>query len=172
MPDIYPLGRRAPRCERPGARGLEAIVETGDVHVLSPVRYLLHVGGERVAALSGREFTSENPTSGEPWASFPDADEHDVGRAVEAAARAFRDPSWRDLSATRRGRLLMRFGDRIAEHAEELAAVETRDNGKLLREMLAQARMVPEWLYYFGGLADKVEGSVIPLDRRSVLNYT
>jgi betaine-aldehyde dehydrogenase len=66
----------------------------------------------------------------------------------------------------------MRFGDLIGEHADELAALETRQNGKLLREMAAQARMVPEWLYYFGGLADKVEGSVIPLDRQSVLNYT
>jgi acyl-CoA reductase-like NAD-dependent aldehyde dehydrogenase len=66
----------------------------------------------------------------------------------------------------------MRFGDLVAEHAEELARVETRQNGKLVREMAGQMRMIPEWLYYFGGLADKVEGSVIPLDRQSVLNYT
>jgi aldehyde dehydrogenase (NAD+) len=66
----------------------------------------------------------------------------------------------------------MRFADAILAHADEIAAVETRDNGKLLREMSAQLRVVPDWLYYFGGLADKIEGRVIPLDRTSVLNYT
>jgi acyl-CoA reductase-like NAD-dependent aldehyde dehydrogenase len=66
----------------------------------------------------------------------------------------------------------MRLGDAIAGHAEEIAQIETRDNGKLYREMVAQLRVVPDWLYYFGGLADKSEGRVIPLDRQSVLNYT
>jgi aldehyde dehydrogenase (NAD+) len=136
------------------------------------VHHLLYVGGEHVPASSGGSFASVNPSTGEPWATFAQADAADVARAVDAAAAAFADPSWRDLSPTRRGRLLMRFGDLIGEHADELAALETRQNGKLLREMAGQARMVPEWLYYFGGLADKVEGSVIPLDRQSVLNYT
>jgi len=66
----------------------------------------------------------------------------------------------------------MRLGDAIAENAEEIAQVETCDNGKLYREMVTQLRVVPDWLYYFGGLADKSEGRVIPLDRQSVLNYT
>jgi aldehyde dehydrogenase (NAD+) len=134
--------------------------------------YLLHIGGERVPAASGATFTSTNPATGEPWASFADADAADVRRAVAAAALAFEDPEWRGLSPTRRGRLLMRFGDLIAEHGDELAALETRQNGKLYREMAGQLRVVPEWLYYFGGLADKIEGSVVPLDRQSVLNYT
>jgi aldehyde dehydrogenase (NAD+) len=133
---------------------------------------LLYGGGEHVPASSGGTFVSINPATGEPWATFAQADAADVDRAVAAAAAAFNDPAWGGLSPTRRGRLLMRFGDLIGEHADELAALETRQNGKLLREMAAQARMVPEWLYYFGGLADKVEGSVIPLDRQSVLNYT
>ena len=60
---------------------------------------------------------------------------------------------------------MMRLADAIAENAEAIARVETRDNGKLYKEMLGQLRIVPEWLYYFGGLADKVEGRVIPLDR-------
>jgi acyl-CoA reductase-like NAD-dependent aldehyde dehydrogenase len=66
----------------------------------------------------------------------------------------------------------MRLADAIADHAEEIAEIETRDNGKIYREMVAQLRVVPDWLYYFGGLADKSEGRVIPLDRQSVLNYT
>jgi len=134
--------------------------------------YLLHIGGQSVPAASGATFTSMNPATGKDWAVFPDAGAEDVDRAVEAAARAFDDAAWRGLSPTRRGRLLMRFADEIGAHAEELAALETRQNGKLLREMTGQLRMVPEWLYYFGGLADKVEGSVVPLDRQSVLNYT
>jgi acyl-CoA reductase-like NAD-dependent aldehyde dehydrogenase len=134
--------------------------------------YLLHIGGKRVAAEDGRTFVSTNPAAGEVWASFAEAGAADVARAVDAALAAFAAPDWAGLSATRRGRLLSRFAETVAAHAEELAALETRQNGKLLREMTAQARMVPEWLHYFGGLADKVEGSVIPLDRSSVLNYT
>jgi aldehyde dehydrogenase (NAD+) len=134
--------------------------------------HLLYIGGEYVPASSGVVFASVNPATGEPWATFAQADAADVARAVDAATAAFDDPAWSGLSPTRRGRLLMRFGDLIGEHADTLAALETRQNGKLLREMAGQLRMVPEWLYYFGGLADKVEGSVIPLDRQSVLNYT
>jgi aldehyde dehydrogenase (NAD+) len=134
--------------------------------------HLLYIGGEYVPASSGVVFASVNPATGEPCATFAQADAADVARAVDAATAAFDDPAWSGLSPTRRGRLLMRFGDLIGEHADTLAALETRQNGKLLREMAGQLRMVPEWLYYFGGLADKVEGSVIPLDRQSVLNYT
>src|SRR5207253_176386 len=64
------------------------------------------------------------------------------------------------------------LADLISENAEAIATVETRDNGKLYKEMLAQLRVVPEWLYYYGGLADKIEGRTIPLDCTSVLNYT
>src|SRR5690606_2987560 len=72
----------------------------------------------------------------------------------------------------RRGRLLMRWADAIAQHAERLGRIETSQNGKLLSEMMLQAKIVPDWLYYYGGLADKVEGRVIPVERLSVLNYT
>jgi acyl-CoA reductase-like NAD-dependent aldehyde dehydrogenase len=138
----------------------------------TPQAYLLHIGGARVPAASGATFASVDPATGAEWATFADAGREDVGRAVAAAAGAFDDARWRALSATRRGRLLLRLGDAIAEHADELARLETRQNGKLYREMSAQLRTVPEWLYYFGGLADKIEGSVVPLDRTSVLNYT
>lgn len=66
----------------------------------------------------------------------------------------------------------MAWGEKIAQHSEEIARLESTQNGKLLSEMKAQANVVKEWLYYFGGLADKVEGRVIPLERQSVLNYT
>jgi aldehyde dehydrogenase (NAD+) len=134
--------------------------------------YDLYVDGRSVPASSGATLDSIDPTTGAAWARIADAGEADVERAVAAAEQAFHAPAWAGLSATRRGRLLMRLGDLVGENAERLAALETRENGKLYREMVAQLRVVPDWLYYFGGLADKVEGSVIPLDRANVLNYT
>ena len=134
--------------------------------------YRLYIAGEDVDAASGATFDALNPTTGEVWATHALAGAADVDRAVRAAAAAFEHESWRGLSPTRRGRLMMRWADVIAERAEEIATVEVADNGKLYKEMLAQLRVIPDWLYYFGGLADKVEGRVIPLDRTSVLNYT
>ena len=67
---------------------------------------------------------------------------------------------------------MMRLGDLIADHSDEIAEYETRENGKLLREMAGHLRIVPEWLYYFGGWADKIEGRVVPVDRSNTLTYT
>jgi aldehyde dehydrogenase (NAD+) len=129
------------------------------------------IGGESTPSSSGRTFESINPATGQPWTTVSEGDADDVNLAVVAAQAALNGP-WSALSPTRRGRLLMRFADAIAENAERIAELETRDNGKLLREMAGQLGVVPEWFYYFGGLADKVEGRVIPLDRTSILNYT
>jgi acyl-CoA reductase-like NAD-dependent aldehyde dehydrogenase len=134
--------------------------------------YGLFIGGEEQQAASGATFDALDPTTGAVWARHAEAGAEDVDRAVRAARRALEDPSWGGLSPTRRGRLMMRLGDAIADHAEEVATAEVRDNGKLYKEMLGQLRSVPDWLYYFGGLADKIEGRVIPLDRTSALNYT
>ena len=134
--------------------------------------YRLLIGGEDVDAANGETFESLNPTTGRPWATLAFGGTEDVDRAVRAAGSAFESEAWRALSPTRRGRLLMRLADLIADRAEEIARIEVADNGKLYKEMRAQLRVIPDWLYYFGGLADKVEGRVIPLDRTSVLNYT
>ena len=134
--------------------------------------YRLLIGGEDVDAANGETFESLNPTTGRPWATLALGGTQDVDRAVRAAGAAFESEAWRALSPTRRGRLLMRLADLIADRAEEIARIEVTDNGKLYKEMRAQLRVIPDWLYYFGGLADKVEGRVIPLDRTSVLNYT
>jgi acyl-CoA reductase-like NAD-dependent aldehyde dehydrogenase len=134
--------------------------------------YLNYVAGKDVAAADGRTFTAFNPTTGGAWGTFALAGPEDVDRAVKAANAAFREGAWATLSPTRRGRLLMQWGETIAANAERIATIETEQNGKLVAEMRAQARTVRDWLYYFGGLADKIEGSVIPLDRRTILNYT
>ncbi|HZB22745.1 MAG TPA: aldehyde dehydrogenase family protein, partial [Gaiellaceae bacterium] len=135
-------------------------------------RYRLYIDGADADAASGETFESVNPTTGRPWATVALAGAEDVDRAVRAARSAFESEAWRALSPTRRGRLMMRLADLIADRAEDIASVEVADNGKLYKEMVAQLRVIPEWLYYFGGLADKIEGRVIPLDRTSVLNYT
>jgi aldehyde dehydrogenase (NAD+) len=134
--------------------------------------YGLYIGGIETPAGSGGALDSLNPTTGEILASIADAGPEDVDRAVAAAQAAFRGSEWRGLSPTRRGRLLMRLADRIADRAEHLAELETKANGKLYKEMLVQLKIASDWLYYFGGMADKIEGRVIPLDRQSVLNYT
>jgi aldehyde dehydrogenase (NAD+) len=130
------------------------------------------IGGDWVDADSGEHFESFNPFTGKPWALIPRATPADVERAVAAARTAFRGSDWRGLNATQRGALLYRLGDLIAAKADELAELETRDNGKLINEMSAQLNYMPQWFRYFGGLADKLEGRVIPIDRPGMFNFT
>jgi aldehyde dehydrogenase (NAD+) len=135
-------------------------------------RYDHYIGGEWRPPASGQYFESTNPATTEVLYSAARGDQTDVTRAVEAARSAFEDSRWRDLTQTRRGRLLRNLGDLVGENAEELARMETLDNGKLLREMRAQLMSLPEYLYYYAGLADKIHGDVIPASQRAILNYT
>lgn len=135
-------------------------------------QYPLLIGGKRVPAASGAWFESINPFTGQPWALIPRGGPEDVDRAVAAAKAAFYGDAWRKLTATARGALLRRLGDLVAANAERLAVIESTDNGKLLAEMRAQLNYIPQWFYYFGGLADKIEGRVIPIDKPGVFNYT
>ena len=134
--------------------------------------YKMLIGGEWVGAASGETFETENPFTGKSWATIPRSGVDDVDRAAAAARKAFNDPSWSGLSASARGALLRRFADLLAANADRLAEVETQDNGKLIAEMRGQLRYMPQWYYYFGGLADKVEGRVIPIDKPGVFNFT
>jgi aldehyde dehydrogenase (NAD+) len=133
--------------------------------------YLNLIDGKEVPAADGQVFTSTNPTTGREWGTFALSGTADVDAAVRAADRAFQGP-WAAISPTRRGRLLSRWGALIAENAEFVGRLESIQNGKVLAEMRTQAIASEDWLHYFGGLADKVEGSVVPLARSSVLNYT
>src|SRR4051812_22500441 len=125
-------------------------------------QYEHHIGGEGVAPAAGEYFESTNPATGATLYTAPRGDAADVGGAVQAARTTFEDPRWRDLSQTKRGHLLRRLGDLIGEHADELARMETEDNGKLLREMRGQLATLPEYYWYYAGLADKIQGDVIP----------
>ena len=135
-------------------------------------RYANYIGGEAVPSAEGEVFLSTNPTTGTIWGSFSKSGRAEVDQAVRTADSAFRAGPWGALSPSRRGRLLMRWGDEIAANADLIARLETEQNGKLLSEMRAQAVIAQDWLYYFGGLADKVEGTVTPIERASIFNYT
>ena len=135
-------------------------------------RYQMLIGGEWVDAEARETFETENPYLGAAWAFVPRAKAADVDRAVEAAWKAFRAPSWAKISATARGALLRKLADLIAAEADRLAEIETRDNGKLITEMRTQLRYIPQWFNYFGGLADKIEGRVIPIDKPGMINFT
>ncbi len=139
---------------------------------MSLPKYEILIGGKWRAAASGETFETDNPYTGEPWALIPRCGAADAEAAVEAASEAFETGPWAGTNASQRGALLRRLGDLLAENAEALAQTEVRDNGKLIAEMLAQTRYLPQWYYYYGGLADKIEGGVIPTDKAGVFNYT
>ncbi len=134
--------------------------------------YRLYIDGKYVDSTSGQWIESVDPYSGEVWARVPSGNSDDVNRAVTAAKNAFEDPKWADLSATARGKLMRKLGDLVYENADRLAELEVKDNGKLFSEMKAQMLYHPEWWYYFGGLADKIEGSIMPIDKKDAFSYT
>ncbi|TXR47489.1 aldehyde dehydrogenase [Phyllobacterium endophyticum] len=131
-----------------------------------------YIDGKFVDPSGGEWFETINPFTAKPWAKIARGNADDVDMAVKAAHRASTQGPWASSTASERGALLHRIGDLVAREAERLAAIEVRDNGKLMAEMLAQLRYIPNWYYYYGGLADKVQGTVIPLDKRGYLNYT
>lgn len=133
--------------------------------------YQLYIDGRRCEPAGGEYFESFDPYTGKPWALIPKGTAADVERAVEAADRAFNGP-WHAMTASARGALLRRLGDLIARDAERLSGIEVRDNGKLMAEMLGQLRYMPQWFHYYGGLADKIEGTVIPIDKPGYFTFT
>jgi aldehyde dehydrogenase (NAD+) len=113
---------------------------------------------------------SDNPYTGEVWAQIARGSAPDVNRAVAAAERAL--PLWNALKPSERARALFRLADLVEGQAERLAGIEVKDNGKLYVEMLAQVRMVSEWYRYYGGLADKDQGDLIPTGKPNMLTFT
>jgi len=134
--------------------------------------YQTYIDGEWTDSASGHFFESDNPFTGQPWALIPRCTAGDVDRAVHAAQRAFTSGEWPSLTATRRGALLRRLGDLVTENLQRLCEIEVRDNGKLISEIRAQVGYSAQWYHYFGGLADKIEGAVLPIDKPDTFNYT
>lgn len=134
------------------------------------IRHDHFIDGTWTAPESGEYLTSENPATEEAWYETARASTADVDAAVSSAAAAFQ--VWKKVSPTERGRMLYRFADVVQTHADELAEIEARDNGKLLREMRAQMRSLPEYFRFYAGLADKVRGDLIQGVAPNALNYT
>ncbi len=129
-------------------------------------KFQLYVDGAFVDA--AETFLSLDPSTGEPWAEMPKAGVEDTCRAVEAAHRALTSGDWPAFTATERGKLLSRLADLVAANADRLAELETRDTGKIIRETRAQVGYVAEYYRYFAGLADKVQGAHLPIDKHDM----
>lgn len=111
------------------------------------------------------QFSSIDPFTGKPWVRAPEATQGDVEDAVAAARDAFDNGPWRTMPGARRAEMMRRLADLIEENAESLALCETRDNGKVLREMRDQLMSLPGFYRYFAGLADKIDGRVVDTGR-------
>jgi (Z)-2-((N-methylformamido)methylene)-5-hydroxybutyrolactone dehydrogenase len=135
-------------------------------------QYGMAIAGQFVGADTDTWMDVMNPATGKTWASVPAAEAVDVDRAVSAAQRAFRNPEWHEMSPMARADLLHRLADRIKQEAARLAELETRSNGKIIRETTAQMNVIPNWFNYFAGTADKILGETIPLEKTTMLNYT
>ncbi len=134
--------------------------------------YNQYINGRYVEPASRRWMESLDPYLGEAWARIPQGCAQDVDAAVNAANAAMKSGPWATMSATQRGKLLVKLSELIAQNADRLAEIEVRDNGKLLTEMRGQMAYQPEWWRYFGGLADKIEGAVMPLDKPDMMGFT
>lgn len=133
-------------------------------------KHQLFINNEWVDPVSGQWFETLDPFSGAPWAQVPRANKEDVDVAVEAADQALNGP-WGQMSPSDRGRLLYKLGELIEANADSLTEAESRDNGKLRSEVGGQVRYVAKYFFYYAGLADKIHGLVVPMDKPKVFNY-
>ena len=134
--------------------------------------FQLYIDGSFCEGAGGAVMHSQNPADGKTWASFACTDKQDVERAIVAAKRALDNPAWRDMTQTARGKLLFKLADLIEQHAGRLGELETQDSGKLLAETATQTKYVADYYRYYAGLADKVEGAVLPIDKPDMHVFT
>src|ERR1700722_7203917 len=122
----------------------------------------LFINGQWVDAASGKTFETPNPATGETLANVAERDSEDIDRAVRAARAAFDDGPWGRITPSERGRIIWRIGDLILEHAEELAQLESLDNGKPYAVALgADVPLAADMFHYMAGWATKIEGNSI-----------
>ena len=126
--------------------------------------FKMYINGEWVDSSSGKKIQTLNPENNEVWAIVPEANEKDVDKAVQSAQNAFEN-SWSILHPRDRAKYLRLIADQLRENAEHLGKIETIDTGKIYRETKTQANYIAEYYDYFAGLADKVEGTVVPIDK-------
>ena len=133
--------------------------------------YKLYINGEFLNSSSNKSFQSIDPSTEQPWATIAEADKDDTNNAVEAAYNAFHG-EWSSILPSQRGKFLREIGDLLKENAEILGKIETRDTGKMYKETKFQANYIAEYYYYYAGLADKIEGSTLPIDKPEMQVFT
>jgi len=126
--------------------------------------FKMYIDGQWVESSSGKKIETLNPENNKVWATVPEANEKDVDKAVQSAQTAFEN-SWSKLHPRDRAKYLKSIADQLRANAEQLGKIETIDTGKLYRETKTQANYIAEYYDYFAGLADKVEGTVVPIDK-------
>jgi acyl-CoA reductase-like NAD-dependent aldehyde dehydrogenase len=134
--------------------------------------YQMLIDGRWVDASDKRAFSSLNPSTGEAWATIPEATAEDVDQAVEAAHRAFSEGEWASALPSARGKLLRRLAELLAERSEDLGRIETIDTGKMLKETRWQAKYIAEFFQYYAGCADKIQGATLPIDKPDMVAMT
>ena len=133
--------------------------------------YKMYINGLWIDAEGKKTFKSLNPENNEPWAIVPEASAKDVNQAVESAQKAF-EGEWPKLFPKERAKYLKAIANQLRKNAELLGKIETIDTGKLFRETKTQANYIAEYYDYFAGLADKVEGTVLPIDKPNMQAIT
>jgi acyl-CoA reductase-like NAD-dependent aldehyde dehydrogenase len=133
--------------------------------------YQMFIDGAWVASHSGRSYEVFNPAKGQVMGHVPRGDSEDAMAAVDAAKKAFEDPAWRGMDPSKRGRLLYKVTQLIRERMSDLAKLETMNNGKPLGQAKGDVAMVARHFEYFAGMADKIQGSTIPIPGNR-LDYT
>src|SRR5262245_47619603 len=122
------------------------------------------IGGKWTPAASGKTFETIHPATEEVIAEVAEGDKADIDAAVDAARAQFDGGEWSKMDARDRGRLMYKLADLIEAEVDELAALETLDNGKPIRDSrAADIPLVIDCLRYYAGWADKIQGATIPI---------
>jgi aldehyde dehydrogenase (NAD+) len=138
---------------------------------LAAKEHALFIGGQWVDSVSGKTFAAVNPSTGDPICDVAEADAADVDRAVQAARKALETGPWSRMDAADRGRLLFKLADLVEARTADLAALESLNAGKTIKDSQGDLRGVVNTLRYYAGWADKIEGRTLPV-RGSFLSYT
>lgn len=134
--------------------------------------FQLYINSEWRSGSADQIMYSQNPHNNQMWASFDCANKKDIDLAVKSAKDALSNQTWKSMTATNRGKLLNKLADLIEINAEIIGSIETQDSGKLLAETVSQTKYVSDYYRYFAGMADKIEGSTLPIDKEEMHVYT
>lgn len=154
------LGRSLSRYSTTAAAVQSPIIPSVDIKHTQ-----LLINGQFVDAASGKTFPTLDPRTGDVIAHVAEGDAEDINRAVAAARKAFDEGPWPKMTAYERARIMLKFADLVEKHSEELAALETWDNGKPFQQALkSELPMLVRLFHYYAGWADKIHGLTVPAD--------